>query len=265
MIHLTEFRRRFPERSLTLDGTEWRYFDTGGDGPVLVMLPGGQGTGEVFYRQAQDLGGVIRMIGLSYPGGRDPAAVASGLRSFLGALGLDHVNLLGTSFGGYIAQLFAASFPDACGCLILSNSFVDPGPAVEAWPPAADLEAVPAPKFQADAVAKIEASTDLRPHYRELNALLADQLGGRQSAESFKGRVIGVRTATALPPVAIPQHNIVIIDCDDDPVLPPAVREQLAERYPEAERHRLSWGDHYPAILRAEEYSAIVANRLIFC
>jgi maspardin len=265
MTSFGEFRRRFPERNVMLSGGEWQYFDTGGLGPALVMLPGGQGTGEVFYRQAEDLGADIRMLGLCYPDGRDPVAVAMGLRLFIEALGLEQVNLLGTSYGGYIAQLFSSLYPEACGCLILSNSFVDPAPAVEAWPSAEELEAVPAETLRANAVAKLRSSTDLRPNYRDLQALLADQLEHQQSADSFKSRLVGVRSAPELPISTIPQESVVIIDCDDDPVLPPVVREQLATRYPSAERHSLSWGDHYPAILRADEYSAVVANRLIFC
>lgn len=257
------FRATQQLHALPIDGASWTYYDTGATGPVLVLLPGGQGTGSLFYQQMTALGREIRMIAVSYPPLPTPEATIAGLVGLFDALGLTRASLFGCSFGGYLAQHFAARHPERCATLFLANSFCDAAPATAAWPSVAELEAMPAEALRAGTLAKLGTFAAAGPDYRRLHAVLRDEVGHHQHPEELKSRIVGVRAAPPAPLMPLSCDDIVIIDCTDDPVLPSDVRSQLPERYPEAERHTLGWGDHYPAVLRPEECNAIIASRLL--
>ena len=126
------------------------------------------------------------------------------------------------------------------------------------------------PMFAPDRVRSLSAP-DLQAMWRdrvaqapdsELEQIQADMLAGRQSAENLQARFIGVIEATLCPPLPVPQERIVIIDCADDPIIPPTSRQAVRDRYPQAEAATLPTGGHYPHILNPEAYDAVIVRRL---
>lgn len=239
-------------------GHVWPYIDTRGDGPVLVLLPGSVGTCEMFYKQIALLGRDLRLISVSYPALSDPIQLADGLAGLLDRLGLARASVLGSSFGGYWAQYFALAHAARVETLFLGNTFItvdelfsnplfDPG-----W-----IRGTPAADMQAFWRERVAAAPDT-----ELKAIQLDMLSGRQDAGNLKSRFVGVIEARACPPLAVPASNIVIIDCADDPIIPPASRQAVADHYKDAERITLPLGGHYPHILNAEAYNAAITRRL---
>ncbi len=96
----------------------------------------------------------------------------------------------------------------------------------------------------------------------ELKRIQSDMLAGRQSDENLKARFLGVIDAQASPPLPIPASRIVIIDCADDPLIPPASREAVRHHYRGATVHTLPTGGHYPHILNQKAYDDIITQRL---
>lgn len=242
----------------TIRGEDWPHIDTGGDGPALVMLPGSVGTCEMFFKQVATLGRDLRVISVSYPALSDPCRLADGLAGLLDHLRLDHAHILGSSFGGYWAQFFALRHPHRVETLFLGNTFVSPhelfrnplfAPDFIRSSAAAELQAV-----WRDRVAQAPAS--------ELKAIQLDMLSGRQSAENLKARFTGVVDAVPCSPLPIPHSRIVVIDCADDPIIPPASRRAVAEAYPGAAHHTLGSGGHYPHILNQAAYDRIILTHL---
>lgn len=246
-------------RVIRVDGYDWPHIDTGGSGPALVMLPGSVGTCEMFFKQIASLGRRFRIVSVSYPAEADPAYLADGLAGLMTALDLPRASVLGSSFGGYWAQFFALRHPDRVETLFLGNIFVTPE------------ELFTNPLFDPDWVRETPAA-DLQRTWRdrlaqatdsELKRIQIDMLAGRQSADNLKARFIGVTNAQACPPLPIPSSRIVVIDCDDDPLIPPVSRQAVRDRYPGADIHTLPTGGHYPHILNQDAYDSIVAGRLI--
>ena len=56
--------------------------------------------------------------------------------------------------------------------------------------------------------------------------------------------------------------RILILDADEDPLMPPRVRSALRSLYPTAEVHTFSGTGHSAAILRPEEYAQAIASFL---
>jgi pimeloyl-ACP methyl ester carboxylesterase len=245
-------------RTAEVAGHVWPYIDTRGDGPALVLLPGSVGTCEMFFKQIAALSRALRLISVSYPALSDPEKLADGLAGLMDRLGLERASVLGSSFGGYWAQYFTLRHAPRVETLFLGNTFVT-----------AD-ELFANPLFDPDWIRNTSA-TAMQQFWRgrvaaapdsELKIIQLDMLAGRQDAENLKSRFVGVIEARACPPLPVPSSNIVVIDCADDPIIPPASRQAVADHYAGAEHVTLPFGGHYPHILNADAYNATIARRL---
>jgi maspardin len=246
-------------RSVGVAGVEWPHIDTGGSGPVLVMLPGSVGTCEMFFKQIAALRQAVRVVSVSYPAEPNPEKLADGLAGLMAALEIERASVLGSSFGGYWAQFFALRHAAMVETLFLGNIFVTPD------------ELFANPMFAPDFV-RGHSAADLQKVWRErvaqapdseLKQIQTDMLGGRQSAENLKARFLGVIDAKLCPPLPLPSSRIVVIDCADDPIIPPASRQAVRDRYRGAQIDTLPTGGHYPHILNPNAYDAAILRRLM--
>lgn len=108
----------------------WTYIRCGVLGQVLVCLHGVGGNASVFEPQLSGLSNNVQVWSLNLPGYGDSAPLSvmdwdhlvAGLKQFLDQHHLPKVHLLGHSFGGMLAQAFAAQYPDYLASLILYST-----------------------------------------------------------------------------------------------------------------------------------------------
>ena len=242
----------------TVAGDVWPYIDTASEGPALIMLPGSVGTCAMFFKQIRSLGERFRLISVSYPAQADPTRLADGLAGLMDHLQLDRSSVLGSSFGGYWAQFFVLRHAARVEHLFLGNIFVTPNELFSnplfdpAW-----IAKTSSEDLQAFWLGRVQQAPD-----SELKTIQIDMLSGRQSADNLKARFVGVARATLCPPLPLPAARITIIDCDDDPIIPPQSRHAVRDRYPGVHVRTLPKGGHYPHILNPEAYDAIITERL---
>ena len=166
---LAEFRRQHAVRTSTLGAVEWSWV-AAGSGPCLVLLPGAQGTAEIFFKQFA-LADRWRVLAVTYPAQTDGARLADGLAAFLDSMGIERASLAATSLGGYVAQLFAARHPQRVAKLILTCTFVDPGP-LQAPEKLAAARDTPAAVLKEQALGRVRAASD-----SELKGVQLDLIG----------------------------------------------------------------------------------------
>jgi pimeloyl-ACP methyl ester carboxylesterase len=116
----------------TSDGRtlSWR---TVGSGPPLLCHPGGPGCSSAYFGELADLA-AARTLLLLDPRGTgasdrptDPAAYdleqyAADVDAVRAFLGLDRLDVLGHSHGGFVAMTWAGTYPEAVGRLVLANT-----------------------------------------------------------------------------------------------------------------------------------------------
>jgi pimeloyl-ACP methyl ester carboxylesterase len=97
-----------------------------GEGPAVVLVPGMNGSGDLFYRQVPRLERACRVATYSL---RDDAESLDLLAADLAHV-VDTVapaerraTVVGESFGGAVALTFALAFPDRVAALVVLNSF----------------------------------------------------------------------------------------------------------------------------------------------
>jgi hypothetical protein len=121
------FRRTHRYREVVVQGTRWRYI-VSGQGQRTVLLPaGGTRAPDMYLLLFEALEPDFRIVAPAYPPLPTMAALVDGLIGIVNAEGLAQVDVLGSSFGGFVAQCFVRRHPSRVGRLILANTGA-PGP-----------------------------------------------------------------------------------------------------------------------------------------
>lgn len=238
---------------------------SGGSEAPLIVVPGALGAlegGDLGGR----LGGTVRTIDYRADDGLE--ALIGRVLDLAEADGAERFDLLGQSYGGWIAQCVARAHPERVRRLILSHSFaLEPGQAwrfalarrliaaLPAWLRARLLE-----KRGGKALAPV-AARDPALHRR-----LVEALRKRACEPEFWNVLIGQQRCleqslrapfAALPPVA--SHlPVLIVESADDPLLGARDRAALRARFPRAEIVRFETAGHVSALAEPERLAEAV-------
>ena len=119
---LAAFRAGHLYRTLDVDGVRWHYL-AGGSGEQTVLLPsGGTRVPDMYLLLIEALERDFRVLAPAYPAGAGIAGLADGLAAILDAEGVRQADVLGSSFGGFVAQTFARRHPERVRRLVLANT-----------------------------------------------------------------------------------------------------------------------------------------------
>lgn len=267
--HLHAFRRKHPEQTLVVQGLRWGVTDSARNAkdrakPALLLIPGTLGTGEIFWQQIDALSAELRVVAVTYPAVADVNRYADGAVGLLRRLGIDKASILGSSLGGYTVQTIALRHPERVDTLFIGNSLCNPKAN---WrrlnPPLKEIEATPAGAIKSSRVARVEDWPESDPGLALSKAVMREQGQSRIPARNLKARIVALLKAPDMPRLPIPDDRIVIIDCADDPVMPPEARTETVQRYPGAAHHTLPTGGHFPYVSRAADYTAILRKHLV--
>lgn len=259
---LAQYRAAAPEQVLSAAGGDWRIRVCGGGATTLVLLPGAMGTADVFCRTVLALGSGLRCITATPPAWTDMARLVDSLAALLDRLGLAQAHLLGSSISGHLLQVFALRHPERVATLFLANTFADASLIQARLPDAGTLAGMPAEQAMRELPGRLVPEPLRRPPDPALAALMAQLVGVEQDAATLKTRLQLLALAAPVPAVDLPPDRIVLIDDASDPIVPDAARQQLRQRYARAEQHALEGGGHYPMVLQAEAYAAVLRGRL---
>jgi pimeloyl-ACP methyl ester carboxylesterase len=253
---LSQLEARFAWQSLKVDGHVWRWLDTQADGPASILLPGSVGDGAMFVRTLLSLGGRMRLIAVTYPALSDPVQLADGLAAVVKHLALQAGRVVSSSFSAYWLQFYGLRHPQNVTSLVLGNGFVD-GTDLAANPmfDPRYVEAIGAQDLHAEWLSRVRAAPAA-----PLQQLQEVMLSERQSPVNLQARFLGVVRSQMCPPLPLPDTAITVLDCDDDPLIPPQVRERLRQQYPGARHASLPTGGHYPHVLNPQAYEALLTH-----
>ncbi len=96
-----------------------------GNGPVLIYIPGLDGTGELFFKQSPGLVRTHRVVTfrLREHGSFTYDDLADDVAAIISAIGERRATLVAESFGGGVALTFALRYPAMIEQLVLVNTF----------------------------------------------------------------------------------------------------------------------------------------------
>ncbi|MES2755380.1 MAG: alpha/beta hydrolase [Pseudomonadota bacterium] len=232
--------------------------------PPLVCLPGALGIVEGGGHAFDLLAATRRVVPIAYRAGESLAELVERIAD---AAGPGRFDLLGQSAGGWLGQWLAAHAPERLRRLALSHSFVlGPGDAGRLRLARAVLLRLPRglarPLLRAR-IARVMgpvAAVDPALHRRLLDAVAQlvrsdDFLAGLASQQGLL-----IESVTAPVPAAV--CPMLIIESDDDPLVPARAPRLLRARYPGATVEAFAQTGHVSALVRPDAYTAAVARFL---
>jgi maspardin len=264
-----KFREKTSAEDITLRGRRWKIIDSGGSlkagerGPALIMLPGTLGNPDVFFKQISKLGKRLRIISLAYPLITDIDLITGDIACLMDRLGIEKASVLGSSYGGFVAQIFAENHPDRVETLFIGNSMTDVDLVRGAFPPAQELLATPPAALRAIISGQMANWAEPEKIFAELKAFLKRELFEYLPPRGPKLRLAAIFLRGKTPKPAIPDSQIVIIDAEDDPLIPAPVRADIRKRYPKAQLCRFKSGGHFPYLTRSAEFNDLLTDRLL--
>ncbi len=117
---LENFRHTHPYREIQVEDRKWRYIVGGQGERTLLLFPGGTLVPDTYFMLLEDLELSSRVIVPAYSAVPTMAELVKGAAAILDAEGVKRVDVMGSSFGGYVAQCFVRAHPDRVDRLILA-------------------------------------------------------------------------------------------------------------------------------------------------
>jgi maspardin len=259
---LTRFQSTYQEKVSLIDGQRWRYRRTGNSARPLVMLPGVQGGGAVFFDVALALGNKLDLIAVTAPPIVDAAAMADAQAKFLLALAIQKVDLFGSSLGGYLAQVFCIRHPDMVGQMFLANTFTDPRPFLAKAPSSNTVAAQAAEEVVASNLAPVLTIYPTDEGQVAIQTVMRALVGLVQTADEYKARLITLLESRPIDRMPVSDDRVVLIDDDADPSILPEMRALIRGRYGSAWHYMIGEGGHLPAIQRPLGVVSVLLERL---
>lgn len=120
---LNEFLRTHHYNDVNVDGTTFHYLLCGHGGTALVFLVGGMGLSYMYMPYITALEAEYRILTFDYPYELDTnEKLADGISALLRYLNIGSGIMIGSSYGGYVAQVFARKYPDQTKGLCLFST-----------------------------------------------------------------------------------------------------------------------------------------------
>lgn len=252
------------------------YYESHGAGEPLVLIPGFAAGAWTWFEQTEELAKTFHVLTFDPRGVSRSAidenltetislpAIAADIADLLDFLEIEKANVLGVSFGGFVAQEFALSFPERLNKLILActsfggkNHVAPDVEVLAAFVAADDLNKqervrrfmIPAftPEFAATHGEIIEKVCRLRAENVVPEKVYTQQLTCAVTFDAEQ-RVSQIQAET------------LVLTGDRDIVVPPQNSENLAKVIPKATLKIIENGSHMFFIENAAEFNKIVSQ-----
>lgn len=268
---------RSPDRAtirfVEVDGVRLRT-SVRGDGPPLLLITGlgaSLDLAEPFERALTARG--LSVISFDAPGvgestryrlPRRMPGIARTVQKMAHALGYDRMDVLGVSLGGVVAQQLAHQSPELVRRLVLAATGAGLG-GVPGSPRVLLALATPRRYYQPDYYRRIAGRIYGGLARTDPDALLAGSVARfieRPSVRGYVGQLYAISGWTSMPWLHKLRQPTLVLNGDDDPIVPLVNGHILAWRIPDARLHVFRGGGHLFLLERPAETAEIVAGFL---
>ena len=246
--------------------------DVRGDDPTLLLVNGVGASRAMWERLRAALPPEVGTVAYDAPGcgasgpARSSLSVTDQARLAAGVargVGLTHVDVLGFSFGGMIAQDMACHTPD----LVRRLALVSTGFGIGSWPGSSVALGLLASPHLLSSPAAIESLGEYvfggdglpaRSHADRRRALY----GAVADPPSFVGQLLAGAAWSSLPWLGSLRQRTLIVAGDRDPLIPVCNAMTMAALIRRTQLHVVRGGGHLLVVDRADEVAGAIARFL---
>ncbi len=266
---LAAFRAGHPYRELDVGGVRWRYLSRGSGEKVVLLPSGGTRVPDLYLLLIEALEGDFRVIAPAYPAGAGIIGLADGLAAILEAEGVRQADVLGSSFGGFVAQVFVRRYPERVRRLVLANTGGPGAVPLPLLPLLIRLLTV----LPESAVRSLTAWNwrrwfvpDSQDTEEFWNTLLSDILARLGKEDLLSGlremNEFAHLSSLSVPGPATPPIRVLLIESECDQAFSPQARAALRALYPGSEVRIFAGAGHGAMVTRTTEYIETVREFL---
>jgi len=260
---LLAFRQAHPPQKLQVDDLIWDYLVLGQGEETILFLHGMTGAYDIWWQQMEALSDHYRVISVTYPAADTLEEMSRGVLSILDREGIQTFNVVGSSLGGYFAQYLITHHPERIEKAVFANTF----PPNNLIPERNKTIGIVLPYLPAWLIMNVmrdsmENSVYPAAQIGDAGLVLAfglEQTFGRMTKAQLIARfrcVVEPFEAANPAEFGIP---VMIIEADNDPLVEPALREQLKAAYPSAQVHTLHNAGHFSYLNIPHVYTQLLA------
>jgi pimeloyl-ACP methyl ester carboxylesterase len=259
-----------PEKSLNINGVEWEYETAGRGREAMLLFHGAVGGAETMRALAEGFAGEFRTITPTVADVDTLEEVCDAASAMLDREHVARAHVFGGSFGGLVAQAFLKRRPAQVETVtLLSTGAPDRKTGARTSRMTKVVRLLPFPLTRA--LMKMEMSRHLStPAPPEAAARVAES---KRRLEEYFDRKLTKRTLLSRIAISLdfnlnetyaPEDHaawpgrVLIIESDDDPMIPAAERRRLRDTYPRAMVCTFTGAGHMVTLLQPEALTEVV-------
>ena len=274
-----QFNAKYPVTSRQVNGLTFHYRLGGNGEKAVVLLIGGLGISDAFYKHFTEFASRFTVLTFDYPYETCRNAVlADGIAALIQELGLKNVYLVGQSYGGLIAQVIAKRHPEIVSGLVLSNTGcldADMGDEAKAFllqmvdglkKTVRLVKAVPMPLLKRILFRRIvrefaQCEPDERKYLTDLFAHVFKKITRRHELNMCRLMIdLENELECTKPAFTYLDKSVLLLLSEDDHTFGEPVKQALINTMPNPVVNTGIGGGHLSLLLNADEYIRTVAE-----
>ncbi len=267
-VQLAEFRAAYSLAHCQHGQEIWRYRRVGQGKDAVLSLTGALGVAELAFQSLLAMGRQFTVIAPDYPSEPTLNAFCDGLIAILNQERIDRAHVVGGSLGGMIAQHLIRRYPDRVLSLVLSHTAAPESSRVLIAAVRALVGTLP---IWPESLVRKQFSRRLRIGFAVAGPFWLqyfDAAVATQSREELTSRVrlaaeFAAQRQYAPDDLRLWPGRVMVLNADDDPLMPKGTQVALRRLYPQAELHTFSQAGHSAAILDPEGYVSVIRQFIL--
>lgn len=255
MEDLKSFQQQHETVEIVRNNVKWIFYDLGNKESdfAVVFLHGTTGSEGIFWIPMQSLMNKFRIVSFNLPPIIGVNELSKGIHEILDRLQIKRIVLIGTSFGGYLAQFFSFKYQEMVQKLVLSNTFITTHLYNQKYKRLLKTEKL-IPTFL---LKRIMKRSLFSIEHSSTQEYLLFQLEHHLTKKTLMARLKSFITSEVLIEASI--DHILIIETTDDPLVPKQLQDELKKAYPKASLKTFEKeANHFPYLTRGDEYTQIL-------
>jgi len=273
ITRLEHFRATHTSKVIEVGGERWTYVSSGQGNDAFLLLPGALASSDSLFHLILELEQRSRVVAVTLTlAASSISEILEALLAILDVEGVDRAAVIGSSYGGWLAQELAARHPERVRSLVLLHTFpMTPSDRrkFRRWGNSGlrTIRLLPPRLFDhllRLRVTRLLLSPLQAARHRDLDSWtqLVNETVGNGTLRAMARHQARVLMSRAIEIVEYQNYGgpVLIVESDNDPVVRSKARQALKREYPDAQVHTFTGTGHISALLAPKALTQLLAR-----